>query len=218
LRAINKVKRVEWARAHKNWRIAEWNKVLWSDEKKFELFNSKRREYCRRREGEALRDDTIQPTVKHGGGSLMFWGCFGGGKVGNLYKVKGIMDQHQYHSILVRHAIPSGNRIFSNGRWVFMHDNDPKHTSRATRAYMDWLGLDPEEWPSQSPDLNPIENLWSYLDWRLRDRHCGSLEELWAALQEGWNSIPVDYLTKLVESMPRRLQAVIDAKGYPTKY
>ena len=66
LRAVNKVKRLEWARRHKNWRVEQWMKVLWTDEKKFELFNSKRRQYCRRRVGEPLRDDTIQATVKHG--------------------------------------------------------------------------------------------------------------------------------------------------------
>ena len=83
---------------------------------------------------------------------------------------------------------------------------------------MDWLGLEPEPWYSQSPDLNPIENLWSYLDWTLRDRKCGNLDELWQALQEALKSLPVDYLTKLVDSMPSRLQAVINADGYPTKY
>ena len=61
---INKVRWMEWARQHKNWRLAQWNRVLWSDEKKFELFNQKRRKYCRRKDGEALRDDTIQGTVK----------------------------------------------------------------------------------------------------------------------------------------------------------
>ena len=80
------------------------------------------------------------------------------------------------------------------------------------------LGLDPEEWPSQSPELNPIENLWSYLDWTLRDRQVTNKAELWTALQEGWQALPVDLLTRLVDSMPRRLQAVIDSKGYPTKY
>ena len=105
--------------------MIDWKNVLWSDEKKFVFFNSKRRQYYRRRVGEALRDDTIQATVKHCGGSLMFWGCFGGGKVGDLKKIEGIMDQHKYHQILVKHAIPSGNRLFRNERWIFMHDNDP---------------------------------------------------------------------------------------------
>ena len=115
LRPINKVRRMEWARQHKNWRLAQWNRVLWSDEKKFELFNQKRRKYCRRKDGEALRDDTIQGTVKHGGGSIMFWGCFGGNQVGLLKKINGIMDKDKYHQILVHQAFPSSAKIFNDG-------------------------------------------------------------------------------------------------------
>jgi hypothetical protein len=73
LRPINKVRRLEWAKTHQAWKKEQWLRVLWSDEKKFELYNSKRRLYCRRKVGEPLRPDTVQPTVKHGGGSVMFW-------------------------------------------------------------------------------------------------------------------------------------------------
>ena len=83
---------------------------------------------------------------------------------------------------------------------------------------MSHLGLDPEEWLSQSPDLNSIENLWSYLDWNIRDHKVSNIGELWTTLQEGLQALPVHLITRLVDSMPRRLQAVIDSKGYPTKY
>jgi len=82
---VNKLKRLHWASLHQNWTIAQWKQVLWSDEKKFELFNSKRRIYCRRRKGEALREDTVQATVKHGGGPAMFWTCFGGLGMGDIF-------------------------------------------------------------------------------------------------------------------------------------
>jgi transposase len=75
LRPINKLKRLLWAIKHQHWTIEQWKRVLWTDEKKFELFNGKRRTFCRRRKNEALRDDTVQATVKHGGGSVMVWGC-----------------------------------------------------------------------------------------------------------------------------------------------
>ena len=73
-----------------------------------------------------------------------------------------------------------------------------------------------EDWPSQSPDLNPIENLWSILDRSISDRRCNTKAELWECLQEAWYKLDSSILTKLVESMPRRLNAVIDNKGYPT--
>ncbi len=166
---------------------------------------------------ERYKPFALKGTVKHDA-KLMVWGCFAAHGVGHLYQVEGILESEQYKRILRTQLKPSAMHLFGGRNYTFQQDNDPKHTSHATKAYMTWLGLDPEPWPSQSPDLNPIENLWSYLDWTLRNRKCGNLVELWQALQEAWESIPVDYLTKLIDSMPRRLQAVIDSDGYPTKY
>ena len=81
---------------------------------------------------------------------------------------------------------------------TFQQDNDPKHTSRAKRDYMNWMGLNHEPWLSQneSPDLNPIENLALVLlgldPPKLRNRKCGNLDELWQALQKAWESLPVE--------------------------
>ena len=74
-------------------------KVLWTDESKFEVFGSHRRTFVRRRTGEKMLEECPTPSVKHGGGNVMVWGCFGAGKVGDLYKVKGILNKEGYHSI-----------------------------------------------------------------------------------------------------------------------
>jgi hypothetical protein len=102
LREANKVKRLAFAKELEDWTPEDWAKVLWTDEKKFERFtsNSKRIKYVRRKIREPLRPDTSQPTVKHGGCSIMVWGCFMGGSVRDLYKVQGIMVKEQYHQIL----------------------------------------------------------------------------------------------------------------------
>ena len=218
LRPINKVRRLDWSRQHKNWRTEQWMKVLWSDEKKFELFNTKRRQYCRRKVGEDLRDDTIQGTVKHGGGSVMFWGCFGGGKVGDLKKVDGIMDKDKYHQILVHHAIPSGNRIFK-GKWIFMHDNDPKHTSNKVKAYLEGKASQKQsrvqlmDWPSQSPDLNPLELLWEHCDREVKKRKPTNLAALEATVREVWSSLQSGKMNQLVARMPALCAATLKANG-----
>jgi len=216
LSMVNKIKRLLWAFKHRNWSVAQWMQVLWSDEKKFELFNSKRRQTCRRRKGEPLRDDTIQGTVKHGGGSAMFWGCFGGLQVGDLFQVKGIMKKEEYHSILVRHAIPSGKRLFGSA-WIFQQDNDPKHTSKMCKSYIEKKVDSGEmlymEWPPQSPDLSPIELLWEEVDRQVQAKRPSSAERLAEIVQRTWSEISEDILEKLLRRMPLLCKAVIDAGG-----
>lgn len=75
-------------------------------------------------------------------------------------------------------------------------------------------------WPANSPDLNPIENLWHILRTNIKRRVPTPMrkEDLAATLQEEWAKLNMDMVNKLIESMPRRLQAVIDANGGSTKY
>ena len=111
LRSVNKQKRLKWAKEHKKWTVNQWKKVLWTDESKFQLFGQNRRVFVRRQNDERMTDGCVVPTVQHDGGSVLVWGCFGGESSGDLVQIKGIMKKEQYHSILQRHAIPSGIRI-----------------------------------------------------------------------------------------------------------
>ena len=77
----NKRKRLSWAQKHRHWTEEDWKKVLWTDESKFEVFGSHRRIFVRRRTSEKMLEECLTPSVKHGGGNVMVWGCFGAGKV-----------------------------------------------------------------------------------------------------------------------------------------
>ena len=103
---------------------------------------------------------------------------------------------------------------------VFQHDNDPKHTSKATKEYLMNQELEILPWPAQSPDLNPIEHLWHYLKVKIGsyENRPTSIHSLWQYVDEKWNKISVEVCQKLIETMPKRIQAVIEAKGGHTKY
>ena len=69
-----------------------------------------------------------------------------------------------------------------------------------------------------SPDLNPIENLWQILKRKLKGNRFQSMDKLWEAIQIAWNDIHIDTLITLVDSLPKRINAVIRTRGGPTKY
>ena len=146
----------------------------------------------------------------------MVWSCFGAGKEGDLYKVKGILNKEGYHSILQRHAIPCGQR-FTGANFLLQQDNDPKHTSKLCKNYLGKKQpagiMSVMEWPAQSPDLNPIELLWEQLDRMVRKKCPSSQSDLWEVLQEAWGDIYSDYLNKLIARMPNFCKAVIAANG-----
>ena len=216
LREQNKEKRLAFALEHVDKPLEWWRSILFTDEKKFEMVNSKRRIYCWKVKGEELRNDTIQPTVKHGGGSIMMWGCFLADRVGDLYRVDGIMKKEDYHLILQRHAVPSGLNLYGEG-FVMQQDNDPKHTSLLCRRYLQSKEeqgvLKILEWPSQSPDLNPIELLWEDMDREIKKLKPTSLPDLENIARRVWNATDPEKLLRLVDRLPRVCQAVIQAEG-----
>jgi transposase len=208
--------RKKWCQERKNWTIDDWKKVLWSDESPF-VFRFNQRERVWKLSDEKFHPSLLTGTVKHDD-KIMVWGCFCWYGTGRLYKVRGIMEKMQYKSILQREMLTSARELYPDGDFIFQQDNDPKHTSKVVKRYLEYKDVNVLHWPAQSPDLNPIENLWSILDKMAKDRRPQNEEQLFQILDETWKSIPINYLRNLVESMPRRCQAVLDANGLPTKY
>uniref|UniRef100_A0AAZ3R819 Transposase Tc1-like domain-containing protein n=1 Tax=Oncorhynchus tshawytscha TaxID=74940 RepID=A0AAZ3R819_ONCTS len=93
LKDTNKKKRLAWAKKHEQWTLDRWKFVLWSDESNFEFFCFNRRVFVRRRVDERRISACVVPTVKHGGG-MMVWGCFAGDTVSDLFRIQGILTQH----------------------------------------------------------------------------------------------------------------------------
>ena len=110
--------------------------------------------------------------------------------------------------------------LWSKKNSVFQEDNAPVHTAKVARDFLHSKKVELLPWPLQSPDLNPIEELWSIVESGLRKRESGpcNIRELEKMVIEEWESIPKDLYRKLISSMPSRIQVVISAKGGHTKY
>ena len=136
--------------------------------------------------------------------------------VGELYFIEGNMNSNMYCEILLQSMIPSLQKLDS--RAVFQHDNDPKHTSKTTIALLKRLRIRGIYWPSMSPDLRPIEHLRGILKRMVEVCKISNICHLRDVVMEGWKSIPMATCEALVNSMPRRVKAVLDNDGGHTKY
>ena len=102
----------------------------------------------------------------------------------------------------------------------FPQDNDPKHTSKKAKKWIEDNGIQVLSWPAQSPDLNPIEHLWEHLKQHLHQYETPpkGVHKLWDRVSEEWNAISPEVCQNFIESMPRGIEAVLKAKGGYTKY
>ena len=213
--------RLEFAHKYKDWTVDDWKRVVWSDETKINRFGSDGRKWCWRKPGSALKSNHVQATVKFGGGGLMVWGCMTSQGVGFACRIEGRMNAELYTDILGDEFLETLEYYgLQASEVIFQQDKDSKHTSRRATRWFEDNGIEVLDWPAQSPDLNPIEHLWDHIKRRLSnyERVPTSMHELWNRVEVEWNSIPVEECTKLIESMPRRIVAVLKAKGGHTKY
>lgn len=222
LSTTNVAKRLEWCKIHQKWSMEQWKNVIFSDESSFTLFPTTGRVYVWRQPKEAYEPDCLLPTVKHGGGSVMIWGAISWKSGGPIVSLHGRINSQDYLGILADQVHPMVSVLFPEGNAVFQDDNAPIHTAKVVKEWHEEHSDEVEHlvWPPQSPDLNIIEHLWCTLENKLRNRYPPptSLKELESFLTEEWTKIPLETIQNLYESIPRRIEAVITAKGGPTPY
>ncbi|GFV32767.1 transposable element Tc1 transposase [Trichonephila clavipes] len=214
----NQKKRLEFTKAHQLKTDNFWKKVIFSDESKFNIFGSDGRRTVWRKPNTVLDPKNLRPTVKHGGGSVMVWGCMASNGVGNLVFIDGIMDHKLYIDILNNNLKETAKKFGFRWKFYFPEDNDPKHRARNVKMWYLFHCKQQLHTPRQSPDINVIENLWTTLETAVPKHQIRNKAHLKQVLQEEWDKISPDTTEKLVESVPRRLEDIIKAKGHATKY
>lgn len=212
-------KRLRFCKKYVNWTEEDWTDVMFSDESTFRIVNSRGSTVRRPRTIDRYRQKYTVTTVKHSA-SVMIWGCFSGrrGRGGLYFLPKNqTMTGARYVSVLENHLAPF-MRI--HGCTWFLQDGAPCHKSKVVMEKLKDLDIKTMDWPGNSPDLNPIENCWSFMKAKLKDDYTiTSLPKLIEAIKMMWvRELPLDYFQKLASSMPRRIKAVMAAKGQMTKY
>ena len=228
--------RLKWAKDHRHWTVEDWRKVAWSDECAVQKDSDPRQMHVFRRQNKAetYAIKNIQPKSRGGDISQMIWGCFVGNKLGPIAFIRGTVNQDVYINVLSEMFIPFIDTLAADGltNVVFQQDNARPHTSKKTKQFLDAAmrnhGFSVMCWPANSPDMNLIEQLWAHLKLELHRRYPdtrhlqGSPERIRTVLRERlmeiWWAIGEDVLNSLIDSMPRRVRALIAAGGWYTEY
>ena len=117
------------------------------------------------------------------------------------------------HGTLEDHSIPRDS-------FIFQQDNDPKHKSRLASSWFQDKNISVLPWPANSPDMNIVEHCWGELKCYIDSRqpHARNLEELWEFVQEEWGKMDKEFLAKLYNGLPRRIEALKEADDAYTRY
>lgn len=224
LKPEHKKERHRWAKIRRYWKDEDWGCICWSDESTFEIGYDATPPWVRRPKGKAYESKYLKPTFKSGRSSVGVWGCISSNFKGPLVILRQgeRMNQHRYlNEVMKPHGIPFFEKVWeAEGGAYWMDDGARYHTTKAVRAHCEKQGLIRMPWPAQSPDLNPIENIWRLMKVRISKRRhrIQSIEEMERVLLEEWDRITPEDCRKCIASMPRRMELVCKNKGGSIRY
>lgn len=211
---VNRVKRLEFASEYVKKPVTYWRDVLFTDESKFNIFGSDGNQSMWRKPNDPIPIIRTRPPTNQPGIAVMVWGCISYNGVGKLHFIEGNMNKLMYLDILRENLGASVESLGLSKQYKFYQDNDPKHKSYLAREWLLYNTPKTLDTPPQSPDLNPIENVWKYLKQRMQQKHIYTKEALVSLLQTEWDSIDQEYIRNLIDSVPDRLRNVIEQNGY----
>jgi len=230
----NRTKRMTYAI---NYASFDWRTAMFTDEMSQRIDKPPGNEHVSRKPGEELKKENLQSACTGSGGSVMFWGAiswYGKSKLIQLHWEGAVLDKngkpkkagfknHHYADQILRKALPEfleEQKKISGHDFCVLEDGAPPHHGPSVRKAQQEVPYNTLPHPAKSPDLNPIENLWNLVKhrtWDIPGSH-NSMNNLISATIQAWESISLDEIRKVIESMPRRFEALLDNDGYATKY
>jgi hypothetical protein len=214
----NQLKREEFCAEMTNYGPAFWDTVIWSDETTVRQMPQGKELKIRIHSSNIAQSDLINPQIHSGGFSVMFWGCFSKLGLGPLVALEGSMNAQSYLQLLKDTILPE---LAAAGRpMTFMQDNAPCHKARVVMDFLAENNVETLNWPPQSPDMNPIENLWAIIKTR-RQKKFGvprTKNALIEQIFDIWDNIETEIVHNLANSANQRVNEVLKLKGKVSKY
>ena len=229
LSSKQKKKRLEFAKAYSNWGEEEWKHVIWSDEMPIQTSDNTGKVWVWRFPGEEYLEDCCVGTVQQGFEKIKIWAAVRYGAKSQLVILPEQQEGRKTTAQDYLNIVLNGElfkfwqaSLEELGYIYVMEDGAPYHRGVASKRReelreMGWQGWGPGTWPANSPDLNPIEQIWHLLKSQVRKRkgEIHSKADLIAILLEEWERLPMEHINKVCLSMIRRLKAVKEKKGGP---
>ena len=213
--------RLSFAKDKVKWIMRKHRRVLYSDEATFTVTAGRQNKVYRRPGSDPYDPKFTCATVKFPQ-KLMVWGAFSYHGLSDLIflPVNETMNKEKYLELLSDNLYDTFRKCrinLSNG--IFQQDGASCHTAKIIKEWFDFVQIEYiSDWPGNSPDLNPIENLWAIMKGELRGRDTSSLPKLEREIRDVWANLDRDYLKNLIDSVPDRLNEVITRRGKITSY
>src|SRR5579871_1754444 len=197
--------KLKWAKANKK---TNWSKIIFTDEITISQFNKPKKVW--RQRGEIIKSPTVKHSIK-----VYIYGCFSEEGFRNIYCFTDNLNAELLYTIYKTTLLPSARKFFGrdNHSWFLQEDNDPKHISGKAESWRDEHQVKRISWPAQSPDLNPIENVWTVLKANISNYKPTSVKDLIRIIKKEWKALDNIFAKNLVVSMKNRITMLLSNKG-----
>ena len=205
LTQTQKVNRVKWCKENME---TDWSRVIFSDESYFQAYTNYLKIWAKTRPSASIPKFPSK---------VMIWDAISLRGLHPLKVTRGHVNSESYQQILHECLITSARVLYPDG-FIFQQDNATPHTSRSTKEFLKEQKVEVLPWPANSPDLNPIENLWAIMKKSVEKQDPRDTKGMERAVTLVWNNMSHEVLESLVNSMPKRISLCIAAQGEKIDY